>query len=280
MRVLGVDLGGTHIRAGIIDGKGNILEQEKIRTMSADGAALSRLIELIDKMIKPEILAIGIGVPGPIDLEAGMILNPPNLPDLHNVKIKEILEDRYHLPVGLERDANAALIGEHWIGEAKGLKNVAMIIWGTGVGGAIICDNHIYRGHSKLAGEIGHMIVDEDGPDCAMGHRGCLESLIGGAAIKSRVGVSLEEIAEQAREGNKDSREIFAYIGDYLKAAIKNIIMLFDPELILLDGSGVKSFDLVYEKIKYLPIKVSQNAQTAGLLGAGRVGLDMIGAKR
>lgn len=291
MQVLAIDLGGTQIRTAAVNEVGGIIEELKSPTEADKGLdhVLQNLFNLCDNLINSyHIEAIGIGVPGPIDYEAGIIINPPNLPGWQNVKLKNILAEKYHLPVALDRDANSALIGEHWLGAAKGLKNVALLTWGTGVGGAIIIDNHIYRGNSNLAGELGHMIIDENGPECPLGHRGCLESFIGGRSIEKKYGIPLEKIAQNLRSQDvilftnpvSKSQIIISEIAGSLVIGLKNIITLFDPELILLDGGATQSIDVFYPFIKDLPVKVSPHALDAGILGAARVALNNINDKK
>lgn len=273
MNYLGIDLGGTNIRAALIDEQGKFWKEKEVETKAEESAEmiLDRLLTLVKTFSGFE--AIGIGVPGPIDYKGGVILNPPNLPSLHNLNLKQLLENNFHLPVAMDRDSNCALIGEHWLGEARGLKNVAMLTWGTGVGGAVIIDNKIFRGHSDIAGEIGHMIIDTDGPACNMGHKGCLESFIGGRAIEDRYGRDFKSIDRGAREGRPEDMQIVREVGRKLAIGLNNIITLFDPELVLLGGSAVQSVDLFLDYIKDMPVKISKNAKKAGVIGAARIAM-------
>ncbi|MDO8512946.1 MAG: ROK family protein [bacterium] len=274
---LGLDLGGTQIRGGIVDDDGNIVLEKAIPTKLSTSSIVDRLFDLIRELISEyQVKAIGIGVPGPIDFGAGLILNPPNLPELNNVPLKQKIDQEFNLPVAMDRDANCALIGEHWVGIAKGMQNIALITWGTGVGGAVIIDNKIYRGHSGLADEIGHMIIDKDGPECSLGHRGCLETFIGGANVQLRYGKSLEEITAGGREGQERDREIVREIGEYLKIGLMNIVTLYDPELIIIDGGAAQSLDVFLLEIGDLPVRVSPLAKEAGILGAARLVSELI----
>ncbi len=274
-KYLGIDFGGTRMRSIVLDEEGTIYAEADDLTQAEDGQEIivSRLLDFISKSLEGhEVSGIGIGTPGPIDFLTGTILFTPNIP-LKNVPIKQLIEERTGLPVVVERDANAALIGEHWMGDAKGCRNVAMLIWGTGIGGAIIIENKIFRGRNDMAGELGHVIIDEDGPYCNMGHNGCLESFIGGKAIYERYKRSMREIAQGARIGNEDDLKIIAEIGKNLNVGLKNLITLFDPELILIDGGCSKDFDLFLDYVKDMPVKLSKFAAKAGVIGAARVAM-------
>lgn len=276
MSYLGIDIGGTHIRGVVVEETGEVLAKKEIMTEAQEGreSVLKRLFDLIGELLTADAVeAIGIGTPGPIDYMIGSVINSPNMPGFQNVPLKQLVSEKFKLPVALDRDANAALIGEHWIGEGKGFKNLAMLIWGTGVGGAIIIDNKIYRGHSDLAGEIGHMIIDEHGPKCNLGHNGCLESIIGGRQIELRYGRGLKEISIGARSGDPEDVQILDEIGEALKIGLKNIVTLFDPEIILLDGGCTKDLDLIMDKISDMPVRLSQFARVAGVMGAARLAM-------
>lgn len=281
MIVLGVDLGGTQMRVAQIDSNGKIIKQDSAPTLAEKGKdnVISRLIKLIKDNLTPEIQAVGLGMPGPLDLTAKTVINPPNLPGWHIVPIVDIIQKELNIPVILERDANCALVGEHWIGAAKGLQDVALITWGTGVGGALIISNRIYHGPSGVAGELGHMIIDYNGSSCHLGHSGCLESFIGGLAVSRRYGQSFQDIVTGFHHEEPQAIKAIVEITQALKVGVQNIITIFAPELIVFTGSVTKSIDVFLPAIKDYPIKVSHLAGEAGLLGAARLALDFLEKK-
>jgi len=278
----GIDFGATLIRGALIAEKGQVIGERTENSKVGEGreATLARLIKFSQTLIDNQrVGAVGVGTPGPIDYLTGVVLNPPNLPNWQNVPLRDILKDALGVPIMVDRDANCALLGEMWQGEARGVKNAVLITWGTGVGGAVLINGEIERGQSNLAGEIGHMIIDKDGPACPLGHRGCLESLIGGAAVERAWGKDLATIMEGARAGRDQDQKIATKIGDTLQIGLKNLVTLYDPEVIIFDGSVVKSIDIFLPKIQDFPIKVSQLALRAGVIGAGKLALDYLNSR-
>ncbi len=279
MLVGGVDFGATQIRGALITEKGQLTGEKAENSKVGEGreAVVARLIRFCQTLIgKEKVAAIGFGAPGPIDYLTGVILNPPNLPDWKNVPLRRILQESLSLPVVLDRDANVALLGEMWQGEAKGIQNAVLMTWGSGVGGAILANGEIERGQGNLAGEIGHMIIDQNGPQCPLDHRGCLESLIGGLAIKKTWGKDLKSIIEGARSGQNQDIQIVTKIGNALQIGLKNLMTLYDPQVIILDGSVVQSIDIFLPKIKDFPVKISRLTLKAGVIGAGRLALNYL----
>lgn len=278
MKALGIDFGASQIRGGIVNEVGELSNEKFQDSRVGEGreATVLRLRNFIQSYLKddPEIKTVGVGTPGPIDWLAGTVLNSPNLPGWEVVPLQKLLQEGVEIPIVIDRDANVALIGEHWVGEAKGLEYAALLTWGTGVGGAIIASNRIYRGHSGLAGELGHLIIDKNGPQCHMGHCGCLESFIGGKAVEERYGRSLKDIAEGARGGNEEDKKVAQEIGEYLKIGLRNIVTILDPSLIVLDGSVVQSIDVFLPEIEDFPVKASKLALKAGVIGAARMAME------
>ena len=188
---IGVDLGGTNLRIAAVDVNGNILEKITTGTEVARGRdqvifEMSEAVrELITKFRNAGHLAgIGIGVPGIIDMQSGMLRESPNLPGWQDYPVKQEIERRLGTTVILENDANAAALGEKWLGAASNVDDVCMITLGTGVGGGIVLQGRIWHGMTGMAGELGHMPVDPEGPPCGCGSRGCLEQYGSATAIK------------------------------------------------------------------------------------------------
>ena len=180
MRAVGIDLGGTNIKAGAVDAQGRILERRSIPTGLADGAqaVIARMAGLARELGIEGPL--GVGSPGLIDAAGGRILECPNLHDLQEVPLRDELARHLGIAssrVVLENDANVAALGEHWLGAGRGVDDVLVVTLGTGVGGGLVLGGKLYSGPGGMAGEIGHIVVDPSGPRCGCGRLGCLETL-------------------------------------------------------------------------------------------------------
>ena len=190
---VGVDLGGTHLRAAVVDMvSGEVLHQIQVDTLSREGheAVISRMAQLIDKVIltsgtpKAEVGGVGIGVPGKLDRERGMVLFLPNLPgNWLDVPLQEQIEKQVGLPAHLLNDARAMTFGEWKYGAGRGVNTVACFTLGTGVGGGLVVNGKLHLELGGTAGELGHQVIDVDGPKCGCGSRGCLETYASGPAI-------------------------------------------------------------------------------------------------
>ena len=186
--VLAADLGGTHLRVALVDDTGRILEQLKQETPKGDSAELivDALVNAAKSWHSDElpVVAASLMVPGAVDCDKAVVVQAPNLPSLVNFGLKAALEDRLGWPVFLENDANAAAVGEMWLGAARGCRDVVSVTLGTGVGGGVILDGKLWRGAHGSAGEIGHTTVDPfSGVKCKCGNTGCLEMFASATAI-------------------------------------------------------------------------------------------------
>lgn len=292
-KAIGIDLGGTVIKGGVIDENGEILQEKQILTQAFQGKekVIGRLKQLIEdlRLTGEKLAGIGIGSPGPIDLKRGIIFNPPNLPSWNEVPLAKILEKHFKLPIVLNNDANVALLGEAWMGAGKSKKNILMLTLGTGIGGAAILDGRLYTGSSGFAAEFGHMILDFEGPLCGCGQRGCLESLASATFLERKAQEKnlkisdARDVFEQARKGNKVAQDIIDEMTFWLSLGIGNLINIFNPEMIIIGGGLIKSWDFFGEKIsqkakkkalqsladhvKIVPAKLKD---WAGILGAAR----------
>ncbi|MFQ5797215.1 MAG: ROK family protein [Bacteroidota bacterium] len=183
--VIGIDLGGTSVKAGVVRANGEILYQVKLPTLADKGPLVVRrqIVQAVEDLLHrypgEKIAGIGIGTPGMVSLDGESVKAPPNFADWHDYRLKEAIQSSVGLPVELENDANAAAIGEARFGAGRGRKNFVFVIWGTGVGGGIIADGQIFRGAHGGAGEIGHTTIDHNGPQCNCGNKGCIEAFIG-----------------------------------------------------------------------------------------------------
>ncbi len=266
---LGIDLGGTKVLTAVADERGKILARKKIPTEPEKGQEhvidniIGSVLAVLEEsgLDKSEIVRTGIGSPGPLNIEKGIIYLAPNL-GWENVPISALLEERLGVPIKLENDANAAALGEKWFGAGQGIDNLLYITVSTGIGGGIIIDQKIYHGANAGAGEVGHMIIDPDGPRCGCGNRGCLEALASGTAIirMAREAVksgqetilhSLSDgdvtkisgslIAEAARMGDQVAEDIWEKAGDYLGLGVANLVNVFNPEMIIFGGGVMKA---------------------------------------
>jgi glucokinase len=206
---------------------------------------------------------LGICSPGPVDHEAGLLIDPPNLQGLHHTPLRQKLIDRLGIPVVLEHDAKAAGLGDYYFGAGRGARSMIYIVVGTGVGAALIVDGAIYRGEHNSAGEIGHTTIDRHGELCGCGSRGCVETYMSGPWLGRRYErargqgsdkpmadkplVGGNDVARLAAEGDPIALQVFEDAGDALGAAIATMAMMLDVDLYVIGGSVAKAGDLLLE---------------------------------
>ncbi|MBK8048387.1 MAG: ROK family protein [Anaerolineales bacterium] len=274
--VIGVDLGGTKIRFGLVSPDNTIVAVRQIPTNDHEGIirVVARMGEAIDELAthRPAgatLAAVGVCSPGPVDHEAGVLHDPPNLPGLHNTPLRDLLSDRLGVPVTLEHDAKAAALGDFHYGAGRGARDMIFVVVGTGVGAAIIFDGQIYRGRHNSAGEIGHTTLDLNGDRCNCGGRGCVETFMSGpwlgrhyeralvAAKQPPRTVNGEEVAHLARDGDPLALEVMEHAGTALGAAIATMAMMVDVDLFVIGGSVAKSGDLLLEPARHAAPKYS-----------------------
>lgn len=255
MYYLGVDIGGTAIKASLVDESGRIHGSKQIPTVGNDlDRFLLTLTELIKDFQKSAALeAVGIGVAGLKSLRNRTIVVSPNIPCLVNVSLETLLEDTVQMPVVTENDAKAGAYGELVAGAGKGLRHMAYITLGTGLGAGLILDGKIFRGTSGFAGELGHTMIEPDGRICACGRRGCLETLVSATGIVKTArtkmlngsGSLLKEYPEPltaanvfdaCRRGDATACGVFEETGRYLGIAAANLINLLNLQRIVIGG--------------------------------------------
>ncbi|MCW8848695.1 MAG: ROK family protein, partial [Melioribacteraceae bacterium] len=200
---IGVDLGGTKVKLGIVTSSGRIVKKLSIPTLANEGAekSISQIIKGIKDLLKSNkknIVGIGVGAPGVVSLKKGTVENPPNLPGWGKVHLGKIITKEFSLPTYVENDANAAAIGELIYGSGKKLNSFIMVTLGTGVGGGIIYNKKLFRGDFGAAGEVGHITIDKNGPKCNCGSFGCLETYLGNNYI-------IKSVKEELKN-NKNSK--------------------------------------------------------------------------
>ncbi len=268
---IGVDLGGTNLRASAVTVAGVVLEDFEIPTDADAGPehVAERMIEGIVEVRAghsgKDLIGIGVGAPALIHMDEGVIAKAPNLPGWENFPLKAILEKRLGLPVILENDANAAALGEVWLGAGRDVESLILLTLGTGIGGGIISGGRIVHGHDGMAGELGHITVDMDSPHvCGCGNHGCMEAEASGTAIRKmalaaagdgrspRLMEILERegdltpllVARAAEEGCEAARAIYEHMGRALGVGVAGLINAFNAPLYLLAGGVLASWDL------------------------------------
>jgi glucokinase len=315
--IVGVDLGGTQLRAALSDASGRIYRRLAEPTKAVEGveAVLSRLKDLLRQTMAgvppTEIEAIGISAPGPLDPRAGVILTAPNLPGWNEVPLRHIIAAEFGYPTYLGNDANLAALAEGRFGAGRGLKDFIYITVSTGIGGGVITDGRLLLGERGLGAEVGHMTLEANGPRCNCGNIGCLEALASGTAIAREATLRLSEgcsslisdmvqgdlsrvtgqtVYEAAQKGDPLAHEVFARAGFYLGVGLVNLLYLFNPSRIILGGSVMKAGDLILNPVwevvrrrisrfywERLSIVLADLGDDVGLLGAVALVLDAKG---
>ena len=231
--VIGVDLGGTNVRAGlVVEGRLAGVRSVPVRGQGAEGDVLEDLFSAVDAIIGPDVAGIGAGVPSIIDLKTGTVYDVQNIPSWKKVPLKAILEERYRLPVYVNNDANCFAAGEKHFGKLGPYDNAVGLIVGTGLGAGIIANGRLYSGISCGAGEFGMLpYLDRN-----------FEAYASGQFFRRVHGTSGREVAERAGRGEAKALEIFGEFGRHLGEAVKAICYAVDPEIIVLGGSVSKSY--------------------------------------
>ncbi len=254
---IGIDLGGTAIKAGRIAPDGTGAEARSARADVHEGpeAVCARIADLARELGFAGTL--GIGVPGLVDRERGLVTHSPNLAPMQGFPVRDHLAAELGVePAGirLENDANVAVLGEHWIGGARGHSHVLMATLGTGIGGGLILDGELYLGATGLAAEIGHITVDPRGPRCGCGNLGCLEALASATAASRRAREAglcddLARLSAEAREAPGPARELLLEVGRDLGRGLAQAMMLLDLECFLIGGGFGAALDVLHPGI-------------------------------
>jgi glucokinase len=316
---IGLDLGGTNIKAGIVDDAGTVLSQVSEST-GAGGrkdphTVINELVSTADHVARlagvqlDSVSAIGVGSPGPIDFERGLVQAAPNMPGWENVPLRDLIAKKTGRPTFLENDANAAAMGEFWAGAGKDstVRHMIMLTLGTGIGTGFVIDGQLLRGAGGFGAEGGHMIIDIDGRQCGCGQRGCLESYSSASRTAQRAMDALDaghESSLQAMYGVKrivTSKEVFeaAAAGDALAlrivdetaamlgVACVNLCRLFYPQMIVFAGGMIKAGEFLFERVRgayefhdwtlspsHVQIVPALLGNDAGFIGAAAVAAD------
>jgi len=282
--IIGLDLGGTKITGGAVSEDGSHTHGiRKIDTQSDLGAegVVDRIVGLLEGVIldtmnetgcaRKDFIGIGVGAPGPIDREKGIVVIAPNL-GWHNYPLRDRIQARLGVPVTVDNDANCATVGEWWLGAARGGTNVVGMTIGTGIGGGLIINGELYHGSSDVAGEIGHTTIDMNGRHCKCGNYGCLEAYASGPAIATRAREALvredaasllpslvdgqldritaSTVYEAAKKGDALSNEIVRDTARYLGAGIATLLNVINPDVVVLAGGVTAAGDALFVPLR------------------------------
>jgi len=270
---VGVDIGGTNLRFGLVDAMGNILARKRMVTDAHQGVekVMARIKRGIGDLIKKaegsghNVVGIGLGMPGIISHAEGIVRFSPNLAGWVDVPLRDAIAEGFGLPVFVENDANAYALGEAWYGAGRGAKSLICITLGTGVGGGIILDGKVWRGADGMAGEVGHITVDPKGPECGCGNRGCLERYSSATAVLEHTVIALakgkesslkplfkkhdgsltaDAVREAAEAGDKLALGVYKDAGKYLGIALADLINLLNIERVVIGGGMAGAWGL------------------------------------
>jgi glucokinase-like ROK family protein len=317
--VVGVDIGATSLDLALADGNGNILErlEEAGDVREEPEVLLSRVAELIEEMLQKrngrseQVLAIGIGVPGPVQFDKGVLIAPPLMPTWESFSIRTFM--RQYFPaanVVVDNDVNVMAMGEAHAGAGKGIENFIFLKIGTGIGSGIICHGDIYRGQDGAAGDVGHICIDYNGPVCHCGNVGCLEVMAAGPAIAARgleaaqsgdsqllaealaanEGIMTAKIVgDAAKAGDLAANEIVKTSGRMVGGMLAGLVNFFNPQMILIGGGvshiGIRYLSAIRQAVlrrstalstRHLRIEFSPLGKDAGVMGAIWLALDHV----
>ena len=312
--IVGVDIGGTNIKVGVMPFEGgDVLALRTIPTEASRGAqfVVERVVRMIHEAIgevlgahggdRSTVAGIGMGSPGPLNRETGVVLTTPNL-GWRNFPLRDLISNEVGLPTWLDNDANCATYGEWWMGAGQGTRSLVGVTLGTGIGGGIVLDGELVHGVSDAAGEIGHMTIDFTGRKCKCGNYGCLEAYASGPNIAARAVEGIEAGAEtsllDAVEGRLDritaytvyeavvagdayANEVMVETAKILGAGVANLINIFNPEAVVIAGGVTRAGDHLFVPLRAeirrrafasaweaCEVKPAALPETAGVIGA------------
>jgi glucokinase len=310
-RTVGIDLGGTKLLGLTLDDDGLVTGERLVRSPEGADAVIDAFVSVVEaQRTDGHVDAVGVGAAGLVDRD-GVLYMAPNLPGLRHLPIKALLQERLQLPVQVDNDATCAAWGERELGAAKGSDDVVIVTLGTGIGGGLVYDGHLYRGANGFAGEVGHVKVDPDGPPCPCGGRGCWERYASGSAL-GRYGreageggrgarivelaggdfhdVRGEHVVAAAREGDDDALELMDRFAWWVAQGLGNLADAFDPDTIVVGGGLLVAADLFLDRARELftelvlagdvrpgvSIVPAVLGEKAGAIGAALVARDLL----
>ena len=315
--VLGIDIGGTNIVIGAVTedgGRVRGLVSEPTGVPEGPDAVIDRILRMARSVMAAtraedsdaDIIGVGVGAPGPLNRKKGLVIFTPNL-RWTNMPLRDRIGKALDLPASLDNDANCAMLGEHWVGAAKGARNAVCFTIGTGIGGGIVVDGKLMHGASDVAAEIGHITIDVNGRRCGCGNDGCLEAYASGPAIARRAmeaieagaasqmsttpggpaSITAQTVFECAAAGDALADELVRDTARYLGVGIANMLNIMNPEVVVICGGVTKAGDHLFVPLRrevsrraFKPaveacrIVPGQLEGTAGVVGAARAWLD------
>jgi glucokinase len=305
---IGVDLGGTKMAVGVVDSDQHVHYQgREPSTGLSEEKLIDELAEELTeaKQARPDVVTAGLGIPATIDHDRGVAISAVNL-TITDVPLRDLMQERIGLPVFVDNDANVAALAEHLYGAGRGARDMVMLTVGTGIGGGLILNGEIYRGSTGAAAELGHIVIEEDGPPCQGNcpNHGCVEALASGTAIAkagraiaerdpdSALGKALADgpiagktVTELALAGDGPAREVVAEAGRHLGVALSSLANIFDPDLFVIGGGVSVVGDLLLDPAREqlrsralppqneTPVKLAQLGPDAGMIGAAAMAL-------
>lgn len=287
--VIGIDIGGTKIAAGIVNERAEVTRALALPTLANEPleASLEQLYQAIAGCLTPDATAIGICAPGPLNPRTGVVINPPNLPHWRNVPLSRIVSKRFGLPCRVENDANAAGLAEVLFGAARGMESVLYVTLSTGIGAGIILNGRIYHGKNGAAAEGGHVTIDwRSRSICNCGVPGCIEVLASGTAMAARDPrfPTAERLGEAVVAGDAAAIGILDDTSEMLAAWMGSMISVLDPDMIVVGGGVSKIGEPLFSRLRALvpgrtinqfaaatPIVPAQLAGHSGIIGAAAV---------
>ena len=316
VEAIGVDLGGTKMLVGAVDGDRNVAYRSTAPSM---GLSKEELIHTLERELRtamearPEAGSVGLGIPCTIDRRRGVAVMAVNL-QLADVPIRDLMRERLGVPVAIDNDANAAVLAEHRFGAARGATNVVMLTIGTGIGGGLVIDGELYRGSAGAGAELGHVVIEADGPPCQGNcpNHGCVEVMASGTAIAREglaaaekapdsalgralaAGVELDgkEVTEAALEGDPIATRVLETVGRRLGVAFASFANIFDPDVIVVGGGVIAAGDLLLAPARAelaaralppmneTPVTAAEFGPDAGMVGAATMAmLELEGGK-
>jgi glucokinase len=246
--IAGIDLGGTQVRIAVARSDGGIVATSRNRTdvLRTPRRVVEWATEQANRLAEGEpIECVGIGAPGPTDPRRGVLVNPPNLEGWRDVPLAAMVREVMGCPAHLENDANLAGLGEHRHGAGRGTGTMVYITWSTGVGAGLILDGRLFSGAHGTAGEVGHMILDPNGPLDGCGQRGCVEAYCGGNSLARETGHSAAALFDEAVAGDARAAERIRQAATQMGYALINVANLFDPEMVVMGGGVTRSWRMV-----------------------------------
>lgn len=294
---VGVDVGGTNIKFGLLNAQGKIIARKRLATeafVRNKEKLIKAMVEAIQELwidqdiTTKNIEGVGFGFPGLINYKEGVVNSLTNIFGWKNVPIKKILEKELKVPVFIDNDVNVVGLGEWKYGVGQGVENLIYITLGTGVGGALILNNALYRGEGSVAGEIGHMPLNERGEDCNCGGFGCFERSVGNIYIVEKArklfrnkALQLEDVFDLANQGNTRAIEFWDDMATHIGNALVGVVNLLNPRLIVLGGGVSNNYKFLHKTItkiiqqrsmavqkKMVKIARAKLGDDAGIIGA------------